>query len=98
MRKKQASGKETMFLTRRDVLAMGAVAATSLYLPGGLIRSARAQTSGVQYNQDVIGQLPDFYISPTGNTATGDGSQANPWGIDALGYVDSSGKYHAGKT
>jgi hypothetical protein len=101
MSKKQASGSEISFLTRRDVLALGgAVAATSLYFPTSLIRSAAAQTSpsGVQYNQTVIGQLPDYYISPTGSTSTGDGSAANPWGIDALGYTNNSGTYFPGKS
>lgn len=99
MSKKHVPGSKTPVLTRRDILVIGAAAATSLYLPDGLIRSAHAQTtSGVQYNQNVIGQLPDYYISPTGNTATGDGTAANPWGIDALGYTTNSGTYLPGKS
>ncbi len=91
MSKKQAprDGRtRTGALTRRDVLAIGAAAATSLYLPAGLIRTARAQTSGEQYNSTVIGQLPDFYISPTANPANdgtiNTGSLSAPWSINAI--------------
>ena len=92
MRKKQApgsGGNTTAALTRRDVLVMGAAAATSLCLPIRFIRNARAQTaSSEQYNQSVIGQLPDFYISPTANPAndgkTNTGSLSAPWSINAL--------------
>lgn len=101
MRKNQAPGSGrtgTAVLSRRDVLVMGTAAATSLCLPIRFIRTARAQTtSSEQYNQSVIGQLPDFYISPSVAIGAGTGTQADPWGIDALGYVDSSGTYHPGQ-
>lgn len=96
MSKKQAPGSETLFLTRRNVLAMSAAAAASLYLPVGLIRSARAQTSqsGVQYNQNVIGRLPDFYVSPTGTgSASTGGTAANPWPISMLSDPTAQGRY-----
>src|SRR5581483_4125210 len=100
MRKKHAPGNDrsgALGITRRDVLAIGAVAATSLYLPSGLIRSARAQSSGVQYNQTVIGQLPDFYISPTGTgSASAGGTAANPWSIAMLNDATARSRY-AGK-
>jgi len=96
MSKKQAPASEKPSLTRRDVLAIGAVAATSLYLPGGLIRSAGAQTSpsGVQYNQNVIGKLPDFYVSPTGTgSASSGGTAANPWPISMLSNPTAQSRY-----
>lgn len=97
MSKKQSASNRrtgTLTLTRRDVLALGAAAATSLYLPSGLIRTASAQTSGVQYNQNVIGQLPDFYISPTGTgTASAGGTAADPWPITMLNDPTAISRY-----
>jgi hypothetical protein len=97
MPKKQAPGSggtRTLVFTRRDVLAMGAAAATSLCLPLGFIRTARAQTSSEQYNESVIGQLPDFYISPsgTGNASTG-GTATDPWPITMLNDPTAISRY-----
>lgn len=96
MSKKQAPESDKPFLTRRDILTMGAVAATSLYLPGGLIRSAHAQTSqsSVQYNQTVIGRLPDFYVSPSGKgSASTGGTAADPWPISMLSDPTAQSRY-----
>src|SRR5881392_1276567 len=68
-------------LTRRDALALGAAAATSLYLPGGWIRSASAQTSF------------DYYIGPNGSDSN-PGTQSQPWAISAINTKRST---YAGK-
>src|SRR5881394_1643565 len=68
-------------LTRRDALALGAVAATSLYLPGGWIRSASAQTSF------------DYYIGPNGSDSN-PGTLSQPWALSALNTKRST---YAGK-
>lgn len=97
MRKTQAPGSggtRSPGLTRRDVLVMGTAAATSLCLSNVFIRTARAQTSSAQYNQSVIGQLPDFYISPTGTgSASTGGTAADPWPITMLNSPAAVSRY-----
>lgn len=74
--------------------------------PGALAGALQDDSSGsgtlsgvaIEYNSAVIGKLPDFYISPSVAIGAGAGTQADPWGIDALGYNDSAGTYHAGQS
>src|SRR5205814_3005089 len=76
------SARGARILTRRDTLALGAATATSLYLSGGLLRSASAQTSF------------DFYIGPNGND-TNPGTLDQPWALTAL---NTKGSIYAGQT
>jgi hypothetical protein len=63
-------------------LALGAVAATSMFLPGGLIRSANAQSVSF-----------DYYIGPKGSDSN-PGTLASPWSITA---INSKQSIYAGK-
>lgn len=85
MTKKQALWSKApgmRMLTRRNALALGAAAATSLYLPNSMIRSARAQTASF-----------DYYIGPNGSDSN-PGTQSQPWAITAINTKRST---YAGK-
>lgn len=77
-------------MNRRDLI-QAAVAGALTASPAaramvGLLGGAVSDV--VQYNSVVIGQMPDYYISPTANPAndgtTNTGSISAPWSINAL--------------
>jgi hypothetical protein len=60
-------------LSRREALALGALATTTLGMQGGLIRLAGAQTAATF----------DFYIGPNGSDSN-PGTASQPWALTAL--------------
>jgi hypothetical protein len=93
MTKKQTSWSHapgTPILTRRAALTLSAAAAASLYLPGGLMRSARAQASG---GTEYGGLTPDYYISPTGSNSNNGLTPSTAWALNGL---NSKGGTYAG--